>query len=63
MHALRAQMRTPPPLAGEVAERSEAGGGKREDSYQFTPSPTLPRKRGREKHGRTQSVAALGHAA
>ena len=40
----------PPPLAGEVATRSVAGGGSSANAEQiFSPSPTLPRKRGREK--------------
>jgi hypothetical protein len=34
----------PPPLAGEGQ-----GGGTHQDSCQPAPSPTLPRKRGRER--------------
>ena len=37
----------PPPLAGEVDERSSSGGGTLERS--ISSSPTLPRKRGRER--------------
>jgi 4-diphosphocytidyl-2-C-methyl-D-erythritol kinase len=44
--------------SGEVAERSEAGGGPHQDSCKFTPSPTLPRKRGREQTEFMASLAA-----
>jgi hypothetical protein len=42
---------SPPPLAGEVGRRSDSEGG-REGEFFFgnAPSPSLPRKRGRE-HG------------
>jgi error-prone DNA polymerase len=40
----------PPPLAGEVARRSVSEGGREGESFARTaPTPTLPRKRGREK--------------
>jgi 4-diphosphocytidyl-2-C-methyl-D-erythritol kinase len=51
-----AALALPPPLAGEVAERSEAGEGPHEGSCRLTPSPTLPGKRGREH---TEFVAIL----
>ena len=41
---------SPLPLAGEVGERSEPGGGIREDRLlEPAPSPPLPRKREREQ--------------
>ncbi|HEX5508427.1 MAG TPA: hydantoinase B/oxoprolinase family protein [Pseudolabrys sp.] len=42
---------SPPPLAGEVGERSEPGGGSTVSAtQQSAPTLTLPRKRGREKN-------------
>ncbi len=44
-----ASFSSPPPLAGEVGERSEPGGGSSASTEPApAPSPTLPRKRGRE---------------
>lgn len=50
---------SPPPLAGEVGERREPGGGafaKPENAA--SPSLTLPRKRGREKEERKKAEPA-----
>jgi 5-oxoprolinase (ATP-hydrolysing) len=53
---------SPPPLAGEVDARSASGGGSIAVAKQAAaPSPTLPRKRGREKteqEGREHAAAS-----
>src|SRR5712692_6587875 len=49
------QRRNPPPLAGEVGDRRSPGGGKSIApplQTRVAPSPTLPRKRGREQKER-----------
>jgi hypothetical protein len=49
----------PPPLAGEVGERSEPGGGMFASvSLQRTPTLTLPRLRGRERSVLVESSRA-----
>jgi 4-diphosphocytidyl-2-C-methyl-D-erythritol kinase len=53
-----AALALPPPLAGEVAERSAAEEGPHEGSCKLTPSPILPRKRWREQTEFAATLAA-----